>query len=74
MTPPINWAKIYGRAKAPQEPEPEGGCPNVPPCGDALIDHIRGVCIAFLLHNVPDCGCGMAAHSSGPAGQMELEL
>ena len=51
----INWQEIFGRAKEqPPEVKIEGDCPG---CRHALEDHIKGVCIAFLLQNVQDCGC-----------------
>ena len=60
----INWGEIFGRTKEPPpEVKAEGDCPG---CGHALEDHIRGVCIAFLLHNIEDCGCGVRL------GQMEM--
>ena len=51
----INWQEIFGRVKEqPPEVKVEGTCCG---CGHALEDHIKGICIAFLLHNVEDCGC-----------------
>ena len=51
----INWQEIFGRAKEqPPEVKIEGACYG---CKHAIEDHIRGVCIAFLLQNVQDCGC-----------------
>jgi len=61
----INWQEIFGREKEqPPEVKAGGDCSG---CGHALEDHIKGVCIAFLLDN-QDCGCGVKL------GQMEMRL